>query len=89
MTLRTTPTGLRTSAVHLGRRFDTKEEAEAFALRVGKEWINQNMCNRDTRRELEERMDELARRFAETHEQAVRAEILELARCISEMKTIH
>ena len=68
-----------------GRRFETRDEAETAALRVGKDWIDQYMSGQETREELGQRMDALARRFAKTRYEAVRAEILELAQCLAEM----
>jgi Lon protease-like protein len=72
-----------------GWRFEIRDEVEAAALRVAKEWIDQTVSDSETREELEKCMDALARRFAETHDEEVRAEILELARGPAEMKMLH
>jgi FKBP-type peptidyl-prolyl cis-trans isomerase (trigger factor) len=39
-----------------------------------------------TRQELEQRMDQLARKYVETHDEAIKAELKELSRRIAEMR---
>ena len=42
------------------------------------------MSELETREELEKRMDELARRYAETHDPQIKAEIAELSHRLAE-----
>ena len=57
------------------------EEASTYLYPFSK-----NMSDPEPREELEKRIDELAREHAETHNEEVKAEILELGRRLAEMK---
>ncbi len=47
-----------------------------------------NMSDFETREEIKQRMDALALRFAETHDEEDRAEIMELGCRLAEMKNL-
>ena len=57
-----------------------------FIAEIGSIDVSRLMVSDETRKELEKRMEEIARKHAETHDEEIKAELEELSRRIDEMR---
>ena len=69
-------------SLRMAQTFHTPSEAEQAGVEYAKKWIDDGKPNpmTMTRQEIEQKMDELAREYHDTHDPEIPEEIFELAR---------